>query len=256
VWERTYRRRVVEPIERTARLIAVRGAAFVPDARLADFAHAMSRFEVVALLTHSRLCALDRADVVDPAAYLAALRSPRSLVAERLRDYTAQFFPGLLTDEPKDARAQVAESLNRLIEPTHRHFQREPPAEGGGGDDDFELSLTRLEVEAEFPEALAPSGAVEFFDGMATVYQVGEAIPRDFHGVLDLAICNSSFVGRLAKRARGFPGLVYHNDFSADAQLRVIQFGLTVERLAFGPCSYVEAADETLRFLLREMESR
>jgi hypothetical protein len=82
--------------------------------------------------------------------------------------------------------------------------------------------------------------------------QVSEVVPRDFDGVLDLSICNSSFVGRLVKRARGFPGLVYHNDFSADTQLRVIQFGLTVERLALGPCSYVDAANEVLQFLLKE----
>lgn len=259
--------RTARLIRRVCRGARCQGVAVRRDATLADFAALASRFPVVTLVAHCHFPPIVAGDILDPAAFQSALRSPSGRVQVALREEVFRRDPGLL-DPDVPARgdagwlaAAVARPLGEIVQLAHAWYERPPtqgpdPALSGGAagvDAIPAVRLTRPAVEDAFPGVIAPGRAVEFRDGLKTVGEVAAAIPTGFLGTLDLTLCTSAILGvALRRRLDGFPIVV--NQARAEIDAKLLRYRFLIEELGRRPAPFADAIGRVHNALSRGPE--
>jgi hypothetical protein len=226
-WESQYEPLVADPIEHVLRLARANGLRVETRATLDSLRH-IGGERLVVLFGHWK------AWEVSPSDLHAADRPPRALAAAMLErasgsdTATARRLCEELRDFIAHADGSPPRSLKRLFRPSPRKTLREilsdaivepsadDPAPGNGVDEVLEHESVRLarrreEIDRLFQGLLRPGNLLELFDGLHAKEAVGEALPADFDGILDLTTCTSTILSEYLIRER-------------DYELRTIQF--------------------------------
>jgi hypothetical protein len=221
-------------------------------ARLADLTALLQRFPVVTLLTHWRFVPVNPNDVTDAGRLLESLRSPRTDVEQAIRctfelldadllrpEVTAKIRPETLAQRAADVVSAVVNEVERfyLDGAASRDLSLEQMPDG------LRDRLTRWEFEQAFPDCIAPAPMIEFAEGLRTLPQLIEAVPRDFRGVLDLTVCNSVIAANSIRHVRP-DCLVAANRKPAVLRVRLYLYGLVVKLLSKQPRPYIEAVTQ------------
>ena len=94
--------------------------------------------------------------------------------------------------------------------------------------------LSRIDIDIIFRNIIVPSDAMDFTDGARNIFDIQAMIPHSFHGLADLGICYSRFIGETLKgkgRNRGdYTCLVNGN--IVDIESRVLIYKYVINLLA------------------------
>lgn len=241
---------VYAPIAATVERACVTAARLGVDVRqrimFADLPSLFAKKKVLTLVAHWRFTRVTASDVVEPRHFLDTIERPANPLQARVAGAILEQSPQLLNDcaaATYDAlRERIAAAITPVIAAAHAAYRRpdKPVAESVGEPRPVDLRrVTRVAVEEAFPTSIRPAPAIELADGMHTVPEFIEAIPRSFDGVLDMTVCNSVIVGAAVKRARP-DCLVAVNRYPAEMHVRMTFYALAVESLARRNAPYID----------------
>jgi hypothetical protein len=188
-------------------------------------------------------------DILQPRELLAAIVRPatplQARVAGAIIERTPHLDDGAASATDDVLRGHIADAIAPVIAAAHAAYRRPPEGSIDTGSNDADepqavdlRRVTRVLLEEAFPTALRPAPAVELADGMHTVAEFTDAIPRSFDGVLDMTICNSVILGAAVKRA--CPDcLVAVNRYPAEMHVRMTFYCLALQSLARHRTAYI-----------------
>jgi hypothetical protein len=217
--------------------------------RLSDLTELLRKFKVVTLVTHWRFTRLIPEDIGDAYGLCRALALPESRVQAAVARAVSELDPALLEEgsspdaQPHDLRERLAAALNRVAAASHAVYRESDgtsPPLGPAASDGVLERLTRVEMEQSFPGLVAFGRSVEMSDGMRSVREVVEAIPKGFAGLLDLTTCNSVILGKAIK-ARHPDCVVAMNRYATPLHVRMPLYKLVIQDLAQRPSPYADA---------------
>jgi hypothetical protein len=243
LWERYSE--IAEFAGRIAKEVAAQGVFVKWDATLDDFSKAMSRFSAVTLLAHSRELNLAPDDICNPRALLSKLKHLESFTARQLRLELAANFTNLQEDRRFDdetLRVALAGFFGRLISRARdiEPFRSDPTV----------FHIKRAEIEDLFPDEIVPGACVEFADGLKPARALILAIPENYHGILDLSMCHSAFLGGLIKQYRR-RCTVIRNKSPATPFFKLVRYKLVIGQLQRRPAPYVDAISRVQTAMLK-----
>lgn len=233
LWELFYEP-IAAQIDEVSAEVEALGVTVVHRATLNDFAELLARYPAVTLITHWRFLPIMPDEIVNPLALLRKLALSTGLVLEHLRDGLFGRLPDLSRPGAAEAlgtarlRVVLAEALNALLEPTRRHYEG-----GEAGREPLGAPpprVTRVLLEEAFSAEIKRGTAVELYDGLQTVADVVDAVPRGFAGVIDLSVCCSVILGEAIKRRRP-DCLVIVNRRLALTYARLLRYKLIIREL-------------------------
>lgn len=240
-WDEIYEPQVVracDQLEMAARSV---GATVVLGATLRDVAHLAAIFPVVGLVAHSVQTPITAMDIIEPEGILAVIDAGESIVARQLRR-RLEAGPRSLHDSERVAAFlddALVETRDWMSVPARRERRERPSPH-----------LERVLLERCFGFALRPAPLLELRDGLVTLTALEAAIPSDFGGVLDLAVCNSIAIGELLKRERR-ECLIVRHEFLARIDLQLARFAIILEVLAKRPARYSDVLHQLSLSLVR-----
>jgi hypothetical protein len=243
-WEMVYQpvASVAERISATAKKLKVTVRC---NAGLSDFTELLERFKVVTLISHWRFRRFDLNDLLDPIGFLGAIRSRKTLIEQALYRIFVNRDPELLNEsiDTEFANLRLLSILNEVIADAHKLYHGD--VDESGGNEVYLLSgnplerLTRTAIELAFPQQIAAAPSIQFADGIKTVREVIDSVPRDFSGLLDLTICNSVILGEAIKNYRS-ACLIAANRYQAALHVRLGIYMMALRRLSCKPRSYID----------------
>lgn len=225
--------------------VAAHGVTVVRTARLSDFAD-LTVHPIVTLVTHWRFSEIGPADLLDPAAILASVRTATEGAPAAVRRRLLNSEPRLLdpdaasvTGETK-LRNSLAGALSAIVREAHSWYVPGSGSADSAAGPDVLDRLTREALEYAFGHTLKPAPAVEFSDRLRTVADVVDSIPSNYAGVFDLTICNAAILGHAIRRVRR-DCLAIVGRSQVDPVPRIVAYKLVIAELARRPSSYLDA---------------
>jgi len=228
------------PVQSALRDARLTGAEVVTPAGLADLGRALRAKPVVVLLAHWKWIPLEEDATVNVPRLLAAVE--RLLAAPGDNAAFAQQLSRELVADDWISDSTFFPALCRVVERGHASFQHRdfkvPPGN---------LRLTRVELEALFPDGIAPQPVIELGDGLQTAADIVAQFPKDWNGTFDMLSCHS---GILAKsiRANISDGQIRPSTHEIEPKLQCLIFRGALSGMLGEETSYFDAAQ---RFLSR-----
>jgi len=235
--------RYVQLADRIVEEVAESGVAVVHKARLSDLALSVTRHRVTTLVAHSRDARFQESDIADRELLLDALTNPGSQLSKVIEESRPSGHPA----PPRSAdRREIAAYLNDALD------GQAPEADEGLGKmtrRHLGWSERRSRFEAALPEGFQGGGAIEFFDGFASLQSVLNGIPTSFAGKLDLTSCHSTVLAEGIRR-KCKSCLLMANEQATSVDLRFAIYRQVIHRLRRKAQPYEDALYTVRRELL------
>jgi len=237
-WDRVYSP-IVEVQNRICREMQALGVTVVQQARRADLIALFAKHRVVTLATHWHMSSISPDDIVDPMG-MTLMLNKRDKTDSLGRAWT-DFLGACGSQLPPDVnelRAALAAWLRTLADTANAAYN---PRSATGGSPDADWSLTRPALERTLAGALKPARVVELIDGLQSLGEFIQCIPRNSNCIIDLSICRSALAFELIKYQRPECLLVV-NRFPVHPIPRFLRYSLIMKLLARSPLPFLEAA--------------
>ncbi len=191
---------------------------------------------IVTIVSHLRVKELSGRDVVDPAGLLAAVRTGTDPVSRHLRELTED------VDDSDTGLSRLVELLREVAVKALEDSEDETGAarsERGPDEGIPSQYLHRIFLETRYPAHIRPGPVIDLAAGACTTRELVRLIPSGFDGIVDLTVCNSSFLAPPIKTAR--PScLVAINRKKASTVSRMVRYRVAVESLSRVPRPFGE----------------